>query len=149
MNRIEWISNKIDRLNEQVYEIISPQNLFNFVIYAELFKSLYTLGMGSYAEVDFMCYMEQVERLLEGERDYAKIWSRNGPVAYPAISTYISVFMYYLSFAGKYVRPVQILAIIVYMVCVWMTVRVCQLAFKNAPKRANISVLLCVMFYCI
>ena len=45
-----------------------------------------------YFELDLSCYFQQVNTFKEGELDYTKLDSHNGPIAYPAGFLYI----YYL-----------------------------------------------------
>lgn len=68
-------------------------------------------------------------------------------MVYPAVHTYIQLFVYkYLTDNGVYYRPAQVLGLLVYMICVYCMVRIAQLAFKDAPAKANIVLIHCFTF---
>lgn len=55
---------------------------------------------GSYAEIDWGAYMQEVKGFLEGERDYKNLKGETGPLVYPAGFVYIYSVFYYLTDNG-------------------------------------------------
>jgi alpha-1,3-mannosyltransferase len=117
------------------------------VMVIETIKVAIVLLLDNYEERDFSAYFEQSQRIIEGERNYEAVMSKNGPLVYPAVSTYINMFMYeYVNNGGMYYRPGQVINGIAYLVCVYCMVKIAQLAFVDTPKYANIVVIHCFTF---
>jgi alpha-1,3-mannosyltransferase len=62
--------------------------------------SLLVLLFGSYTEIDFKTYMQQVEHFWNGERDYYQISGDSGPLVYPAGFLYLFSAIKYLTSDG-------------------------------------------------
>ena len=108
----------------------------------ETIKVFIVLIINSYEDLDFSCYMEQSARIAEGETDYTQISSKNGLLVYPAVNSYINLFIYkFVTAKGVYYQPAQVLGGMAYLVWIFCMVRIAQLAFKETPQRANIVLL--------
>jgi len=131
-------------MNQPLEEWIKPENITMVIMGIELIKTTIVLGYNTYEEQDFACYYEHMQNILRGNLEYDKIGSRAGGLVYPALHTYILLFFYqYLSDDGMYFRPVQCFSAITYLGCVYLMIKITQLAFKKEPKRANILILHC------
>ena len=83
----------------------------------EIIKVFIVLIMNNYEDLDFSCYMEQSARIAEGETDYTQISSKNGLLVYPAVNSYINLFIYkFVTAKGVYYQPAQVLGGMAYLV---------------------------------
>jgi hypothetical protein len=61
--------------------------------------------------------MEQSSQIEAGELNYDKVTSKHGPLVYPAVHTYIYLFMYkYITQNGTYHRPAQLIGSVIYLI---------------------------------
>ena len=81
----------------------------------ELTISIAILKYISYTEIDWKAYMEQVEKFINGERDYLKIEGVTGPCVYPAGHLYIFSLLYWLSDSGTNIFKSQVAFLCVYL----------------------------------
>jgi hypothetical protein len=131
-----------DYSHMQITDWIRPKNLMKTVMIVEIIKVMIVLGLNTYEEQDFSCYYEHVINIMSGNFKYDEIGSRAGGLVYPALHAYLMCFNFvFLSDYGMYFRPVQVLAALAYLACVYFMVKIAQLAFHKQPKRANILLL--------
>ena len=67
-------------------------------------------------EIDWSTYMEQIDKFLNGTRDYEQIYGSTGPLVYPAGHLYIFTILRFLSSDGKDVFLAQHLFLVIYAV---------------------------------
>jgi hypothetical protein len=126
----------------RIIDWIKPKNLMKTIMTIEVIKVMIVLGLDTYEEQDFACYYEHVVNILSGNFKYDEIGSRAGGLVYPALHAYLMCFNFiFLSDNGMYYRPVQVLASLTYLACVYFMVRIAQQAFHLQPKRANMLLL--------
>lgn len=84
------------------------------------------MGQQPDTEIDWRAYMQQVEQVLSGERDYTKIQGDTGPLVYPAAHVWIYTVLYFLTFGGKNIAIAQYVFAMLYiatlgvvMACYW------------------------------
>lgn len=118
------------------------------VMIVELVKVLLSLVTGTYQDDDFYSYLEQAEFIKDGIMDYSKITGRSGPIAYPALSSYLHVFMLnkYLTNDMQYYMPARIICSVSHLITMYFLVKIYQLAFKDKPGYANLVLVLCFSF---
>lgn len=75
--------------------------------------------------------MEQVERVIDGQRDYSKIRGGTGPLVYPAAHVYIYRALYALTDHGRDILTAQLLFAVLYL-CTLALVMACY-------RRAKVS----------
>ncbi|RKF54445.1 Dol-P-Man:Man-PP-Dol alpha-1,3-mannosyltransferase [Golovinomyces cichoracearum] len=68
-----------------------------------------------YTEIDWKAYMEQVEQIVMGERNYTVIRGGTGPLVYPAAHVYLYWLLYQITDQGKNILLAQCLFSILYM----------------------------------
>lgn len=81
-----------------------------------------------YTEIDWTAYMEQVQQVVDGEREYTKIKGGTGPLVYPAAHVWIYEALYYLTDHGKNILLAQDLFAGLYLV----TLATVMLCYRNA-----------------
>lgn len=81
-----------------------------------------------YTEIDWTAYMEQVQQVVDGEREYTKIRGGTGPLVYPAAHVWIYEALYYITDHGKNIRLAQDLFAGLYL----LTLAIVMLCYKNA-----------------
>lgn len=59
--------------------------------------------------------MEQVEQVIEGERDYTRIKGCTGPLVYPAAHVYIYWILYHITDQGRNILGAQRLFGVLYL----------------------------------
>lgn len=110
----------MQKLNGSVESLIPPERLMGTVMIVELLKATITLALNFYEEIDFVSYMDHSHLIDQGEMDYSKVMVCGGPLVYPAVHTYIQLFIYkYLADNGVYYRPAQVVGLLVYMISVY------------------------------
>ena len=62
--------------------------LFFFSVFLFVFGAL-VIGTVSYTEIDWKAYMQQIEQIKNGERDYYNVRGITGPLVYPAGYVYV------------------------------------------------------------
>ncbi|KAI2626249.1 glycosyltransferase [Xylaria nigripes] len=79
-----------------------------------------------YTEIDWKAYMEQIEQIVAGERDYTVIKGRTGPLVYPAAHVYMYTTLYHMTNEGENIFLAQNLFALLYMatlavvmICYW------------------------------
>lgn len=68
-----------------------------------------------YTEIDWVAYMQQIEKYRAGERDYSKILGQTGPLVYGASHVYIYDALYMLTDRGRNIFGAQCLFLVVYL----------------------------------
>lgn len=81
-----------------------------------------------YTEIDWTAYMEQVQQVVDGERDYANIRGGTGPLVYPAAHVWTYEALYYVTDHGKNILLAQDLFAGLYL----LTLAVVMLCYRNA-----------------
>ncbi|KAI1006587.1 Dol-P-Man:Man(5)GlcNAc(2)-PP-Dol alpha-1,3-mannosyltransferase [Podosphaera aphanis] len=71
--------------------------------------------MVGYTEIDWRAYMEQVEQVIAGERDYTRIEGGTGPLVYPAAHVYLYWLLYYVTDRGTQILAAQRLFGLLYL----------------------------------
>lgn len=131
-------------MNKRLADWVEPENLMVTIMCVEIIKTIMVLGTNTYEEQDYAWYYEHVQNILKGNMKYDEVGSRAGGLVYPALHTYLMAFYYKIfSDDGMYFRPVQWVAAIIYLICVYLMIKIVQLAFYEQPKRANILILHC------
>eukprot|EP00741_Cyanophora_paradoxa_P010000 tig00000157_g9686.t1 len=62
---------------------------------------------GPFHAIDWWAYMDQVDHIVSGERDYEAIEGRTGPLVYPGGHVWIHVALHYISDGGRRVALLQ------------------------------------------
>lgn len=75
----------------------------------------------SYAEVDWLTYMEQVRKFVEGELDYSELYGDTGPLVYPGGFAWVYTALYFITDAGSNIILAQWIFMVVYMLTLSMT----------------------------
>ncbi|KAJ2826689.1 dolichyl-P-Man:Man(5)GlcNAc(2)-PP-dolichol alpha-1,3-mannosyltransferase [Coemansia erecta] len=84
----------------------------------------------AYTEIDWRAYMQEVQGVLGGERNYAKLQGDTGPLVYPAGFVWIYAALHALTSGGADVRRAQYvfmgvyLATLVLVLCIYRRARV-------------------------
>eukprot|EP00834_Sanchytrium_tribonematis_P000605 NODE_11_length_54881_cov_1.430718.p18 type:complete len:384 gc:universal NODE_11_length_54881_cov_1.430718:39559-38408(-) len=90
----------------------SKRHRIAILIIFELLFNLAIIYRVPYTEIDFSTYMQQVEKVWNGEREYSKIYGDSGPLVYPAGFLYsfgifyvagLSKILVQIGFAGIYI----------------------------------------------
>jgi len=66
-------------------------------------------------EIDWTAYMEQIEQVIAGERDYTKIKGGTGPLVYPAAHVYIYRALYRVTDHGRNILLAQSIFGVLYL----------------------------------
>lgn len=66
-------------------------------------------------EIDWKAYMQQVQQVIDGERDYTMIKGDTGPLVYPAIHVYIYRALHTLTQQGTNIVLAQVIFAVVYI----------------------------------
>lgn len=92
---------------------------------------------------DYYSYIEQAQTLRDGNLNYSAISGRSGPVAYPALSSYLHVLFLdkYITDDGQYYFMARVICSIVHLITMYFVVRVYQLTFSNKPQLGNLVLL--------
>ncbi|CAN6619409.1 dol-P-Man:Man(5)GlcNAc(2)-PP-Dol alpha-1,3-mannosyltransferase [Trichomonascus vanleenenianus] len=69
-----------------------------------------------YTEIDWTAYMEQINLIVQGERDYTQIYGGTGPLVYPAGHVFIFSILYDLTDQGADIAKAQWIFMGVYLV---------------------------------
>ncbi|KAI1436149.1 glycosyltransferase [Xylaria sp. CBS 124048] len=85
-----------------------------------------------YTEIDWKAYMEQIEQVVAGERDYTVIKGGTGPLVYPAAHVYMYYALYYVTDKGTNIFLAQNLFAILYLATLAM-VMACYRRAKVPP----------------
>ena len=88
-----------------------------------------------YTEIDWQAYMEEVEFVLDGERDYLRIRGGTGPLVYPAGFVYLFVALRVLTHQGTDIRRAQYLLAGMYLVTQAAVLRVYHHCTRTAIRR--------------
>ena len=114
----------------------------------ELVKVVLALVTGTYQDDDFYSYLEQAQFINDGTTDYSQITGRSGPIAYPALSSYLHVFMLnkYITNNMQYYMPARIICGASHLITMYFLVKIYQIAFKDKPGFANLVLALCFSF---
>ena len=83
-------------------------------------------------EIDWVAYMQQVQQVIDGERDYTLIKGDTGPLVYPAIHVYVYQALYYLTQYGTNIVLAQVIFAFVYIFNLGMAIacyRVAEVGF--------------------
>lgn len=96
---------------------------------------------------DYSSYMQQAEKIKTGEMDYDQITSRNGPLVYPALSTYIYLFLQTpgLNSDDNLIAP-KLLSLCAHLLTMYFTLITYKKGFEKTPGIANITLLFCFSF---
>ncbi|KAK9818783.1 hypothetical protein WJX74_007620 [Apatococcus lobatus] len=93
---------------------------------AEALLSSLIVARIPYTEIDWVAYMEQVEGMLQGERDFSKLRGSTGPLVYPAGFLLVYRALHWLTNGGD-VKQGQICFMFIYLanqvVVLWLYVR--------------------------
>lgn len=85
------------------------------LVCAELLLSFAIVHYVPYTEIDWEAYMQEVEFVIEGERDYTKIYGGTGPLVYPAGFVYLFIALRWMTNEGTDIRQAQYIFIIFYV----------------------------------
>ena len=101
-----------------------------FVTFAQLLISVAIIYKINYTEIDWIAYMQQVEGVLNGERDYFKIKGNTGPLVYPAGFLYFFTVLYRLTNQGKNILIAQGLFAVIQCVTVYLVSKLMGISAK-------------------
>jgi hypothetical protein len=134
------------KLNGKVENIINPQQLVKVIMLIESVKSL-IMFFSWIQDKDYSSYMQQAEKIKTGEMDYDQITSRNGPLVYPALSTYIYLFLQIpvLGSDDNLIAP-KLLSLVAHLLTMYFTLLTYKKGFEKTPEIANITILFCFSF---
>jgi len=85
------------------------------LVCAELFLSIAVVRFVPYTEIDWEAYMQEVGFVIEGERDYMKIYGGTGPLVYPAGFVYLFIALRWMTNNGTDIRKAQYIFIVLYV----------------------------------
>ena len=117
------------------------------IMTVEIIKGLMLL-FTSIQPNDYTSYMQQANKISSGEMDYSKVTGESGPIAYPALHSYIYLFLelFWVNNGDMHTLLVKMMAFLAHITTVYYAVRIYQEAFKKDPKQANILVLIMFSF---
>ena len=75
----------------------SNARLIFLLLAFELVLNLAIIYKVPYTEIDYKAYMQQIDLISKGQRDYLKIYGDTGPLVYPAGFVYIFGILYWLN----------------------------------------------------
>lgn len=146
-NAKKWLS----KLDGSIENFANPKHVMRNVMTIELIKTLCVLILSTYQDDDYYSYIEQAQSISEGNYNYAEISGRSGPVAYPALSSFLHIWFLDKNITdnGIYYYPPRVICSIAHLISMYFLVRVYQLAFHEKPKYANLAHLHCFSFIAI
>ncbi|CAD6499185.1 BgTH12-04837 [Blumeria graminis f. sp. triticale] len=80
------------------------------------------ISLIAYTEIDWKAYMEQIEQIVQGERDYTRIEGGTGPLVYPAAHVYLYWILYHLTSYGRNILLAQILFGVLYIWTIFLAI---------------------------
>ena len=83
-------------------------------------------------EIDWVAYMQQVQQVVDGERDYTVIKGDTGPLVYPAMHVYIYRGLYEITQQGTNILLAQVYFSILYI----FNLGLAMLCYMNAKVRS-------------
>ncbi|CAG0915995.1 unnamed protein product [Notodromas monacha] len=95
-------------------------------------------------EIDWKAYMQEVEGVVNGTWDYYQLKGDTGPLVYPAGFVYVFMGLYYLSNAGTNIRLAQYVFAVMYIVMVFLVIRLYDRSYKVPPY---VLIFLCCTSY--
>ncbi|XP_053962944.1 lethal(2)neighbour of tid protein 2 [Anastrepha ludens] len=110
-----------------------------FILLAELVLNVLVIWRVPYTEIDWIAYMQQCEGFLNGTLNYALLKGDTGPLVYPAAFVYIYTGLYYITSHGQNIRLAQYIFVCIYLVQMWLVLRLYTKSRKVPPYVLVIS----------
>jgi len=145
---LEYVNKGLQKLNGPIEDFINHKNVMRTVMIVETIKVICIMLFSTYQDDDYYSYIEQAQTIREGNLNYDAISGRSGPVAYPALNSYLHLFYLnkYITDDGQYYTTARAICSLVHLITMYFIVRIYQLAFKDKPKLTNLVVLHCFSF---
>ncbi|XP_019545207.2 lethal(2)neighbour of tid protein 2 [Aedes albopictus] len=103
------------------------------ILAAELVLNVFVVQNVPYTEIDWKAYMQECEGFLNGTTNYAKLRGDTGPLVYPAGFVYIYSALYFITSHGHNIRLAQYIFVGIYMVQMWLVLRLYSKTRKLPP----------------
>lgn len=130
------------------------------ILLAELFINIFIVMRINYTEIDWVAYMQQCESFINGTTDYSQLKGKRlkfrakqphsnrkilflgdtGPLVYPAFFVYIYTFFYFITSQGKNIRLAQFIFVGIYLLQLWLVLRLYSKSRKIPPFVVVLSV---------
>ena len=111
---------------------------------AELVINILVIHNVKYTEIDWVAYMQEVEGVVNGTRDYSQLRGDTGPLVYPAGFVWLYMGLYYVTSHGANIRLAQYIFAGLYLATLGLVFRIVVRTEKLPPY---MLVLMCVTSY--
>lgn len=111
---------------------------------AELVINILVIHNVKYTEIDWVAYMQEVEGVVNGTRDYSQLRGDTGPLVYPAGFVWLYMGLYYVTSHGANIRLAQYIFAGLYLATLGLVFRIVVRTEKLPPY---LLVLMCVTSY--
>lgn len=156
----------VDFVKSLVFDPARLQWISLPILFAELVLNVFIVSRVNYTEIDWVAYMQQVDTFLNGTLDYSQLKGEEkflpensfmllkffirehsflfigstGPLVYPAAHVYIYTFFYFITSRGKNIRFAQFIFIALYLLTLWLVLRLYSKSRRIPPYVVVLSV---------
>lgn len=140
---LEYTKAWLQKLDGRIENFANHKNIMRNVMTIELIKTLLVLILSTYQDDDYYSYIEQAQTMRDTTLNYELISGRSGPVAYPALSSYLHYLFLNKNITddGQYYYPPRVICSLAHLATMFFIVKIYQLAFKHKPEMVNIALL--------
>ncbi|KAJ1642304.1 dolichyl-P-Man:Man(5)GlcNAc(2)-PP-dolichol alpha-1,3-mannosyltransferase [Coemansia asiatica] len=85
------------------------------VVIFEIFANILIIQQVPYTEIDWKAYMQEVQGVLDGERNYLHLRGDTGPLVYPAGFVWIYQVLFYVTDNGSNIQLAQYIFMAIYI----------------------------------
>ncbi|KAG5677745.1 hypothetical protein PVAND_007476 [Polypedilum vanderplanki] len=130
----------IDFAKSLIFNPAQLSLLTYFILTVELALNIFIVFRVRYTEIDWIAYMQECEGFINGTLDYAQLKGDTGPLVYPSFFVYIYSLLYFITSRGSNIRLAQFIFIAIYLLQLWLVLRLYSKTRKVPPYIIIISI---------